>query len=781
MQQSSTRSCAHIRGGAFEVVSRRHHDARQEPAGALRLARRPVDAEAARRAAANGRARSSRSRGRARSRPASSSSAIRTSTAAARTARARPRDLADDPAGHLPPTRRRQHKDLGRNGTYLVYREMTQKVHALWDYLAKQSREPGDTTPSTGRSRSARRWSGAGRAARRSSTSPRARRSEHATTTRSRTPTDDAVGLACPVGAHIRRANPRDALGAGRDDEASVTMVRKHQMVRRGRPFGPPVSTTLEPRRDPRGAGRRREAARPPLHLPRRQHQPPVRVRAAQLDPVGELRRAVQGRRSALGRGAARTRTRTTSSRARRCRCAASTRSMPQFTHARRRRLLLPAGHRGAAVHRAGIRDRAARARLARAVRGRRADRCVLAIVDLRAWRSAGARVRFMPQRHGVSRRADRARRRRGAAARRRRRACGCRAPSHDENSPEPSILGLAIEARQRSGSAARELRVVHRRRARRRRTTDVADYLGNQFVVGDAVARARARHRVAARAFPIRRRTSRRPATRVERLDCRHRGRSREVHARGARGAGPRWCAARADRRAAPRRAAARRRSGLPRSRCCAPAAACVPTGLRNGIRVIDYPVSQLARRLRGGYGRVQRDQAIGVLDLLGAQRGEPGIAQRRALVAAEQLAEPDPRGGGVQPELGRIARRRSPRAARARHPRCPRAPRGCRRAGARRSHRSSPCPRARASRCAARRSRGSCSRSLPFVDASPPRARCAPAARGPRTARSGPSSAASATSAPSPPRRACAPRARRRRRGRAARSSAISFQCWI
>jgi Dyp-type peroxidase family len=45
---------------------------------------------------------------------------------------------------------------------------------------------------------------------------------------------DDPRGFKCPVGAHTRRANPRDAL----DHEGSVD-VRLHHMIRRGTSYGP--------------------------------------------------------------------------------------------------------------------------------------------------------------------------------------------------------------------------------------------------------------------------------------------------------------------------------------------------------------------------------------------------------------------------------------------------------------------------------------------------------------------------------------------------------------
>ena len=45
---------------------------------------------------------------------------------------------------------------------------------------------------------------------------------------------DDPRGFKCPVGAHARRANPRDAL----DEDGSVD-VRLHRMIRRGTSYGP--------------------------------------------------------------------------------------------------------------------------------------------------------------------------------------------------------------------------------------------------------------------------------------------------------------------------------------------------------------------------------------------------------------------------------------------------------------------------------------------------------------------------------------------------------------
>ena len=44
---------------------------------------------------------------------------------------------------------------------------------------------------------------------------------------------DDPRGLKCPVGSHVRRMNPRDAVITG--------AVRLHRMIRRGTTYGPPL------------------------------------------------------------------------------------------------------------------------------------------------------------------------------------------------------------------------------------------------------------------------------------------------------------------------------------------------------------------------------------------------------------------------------------------------------------------------------------------------------------------------------------------------------------
>jgi deferrochelatase/peroxidase EfeB len=46
---------------------------------------------------------------------------------------------------------------------------------------------------------------------------------------------DDPRGARCPLGAHTRRVNPRDGIKFG------ANMTRRHRIIRRGMPYGPPL------------------------------------------------------------------------------------------------------------------------------------------------------------------------------------------------------------------------------------------------------------------------------------------------------------------------------------------------------------------------------------------------------------------------------------------------------------------------------------------------------------------------------------------------------------
>jgi deferrochelatase/peroxidase EfeB len=56
---------------------------------------------------------------------------------------------------------------------------------------------------------------------------------------------NDPHGYGCPIGSHIRKANPRDGID---DDTAnSIQISKRHRILRRGRPFGDFLDESMEP------------------------------------------------------------------------------------------------------------------------------------------------------------------------------------------------------------------------------------------------------------------------------------------------------------------------------------------------------------------------------------------------------------------------------------------------------------------------------------------------------------------------------------------------------
>jgi Dyp-type peroxidase family len=132
--------------------------------------------------------------------------------------------------------------DLGRNGTYLVLRQLEQHVRAFWDFVGQSAgprRGSGeDTSGADGRIALAAKFVG-----RWPSGAPLARSPGRDDTDLGRTNEFgyaelDAAGERCPIGAHIRRANPRDALDPFTGAQASLAIVKRHRILRRGRLYG---------------------------------------------------------------------------------------------------------------------------------------------------------------------------------------------------------------------------------------------------------------------------------------------------------------------------------------------------------------------------------------------------------------------------------------------------------------------------------------------------------------------------------------------------------------
>ncbi len=140
--------------------------------------------------------------------------------------------------------RARQRSDLGRNGSYLVLRQLAQDVPAFHSFVAQAA--GGNEVDPERRQRVAAelvgRWpSGAPLALTPDKDNPDlGRRNDFGYHQ------FDQDGIGCPLGAHIRRANPRDS--SRKHPAETLRSVNNHRLLRRGRPYGLPIA---DPPRSP--------------------------------------------------------------------------------------------------------------------------------------------------------------------------------------------------------------------------------------------------------------------------------------------------------------------------------------------------------------------------------------------------------------------------------------------------------------------------------------------------------------------------------------------------
>ena len=152
-----------------------------------------------------------------------------------------------DPAGILPlDAAGSGGADLGRNGSYLVLRQLSQDVRGFWRHLDQATRRADNTSDP-----SLRTWLASKMVGRWPSGAPLVVAPEHDDPSYSKLNdflfhAADPHGLRCPVGSHIRRANPRDSLDPWPGSQQSLEVTNHHRIMRRGREYGRAVdSATL--------------------------------------------------------------------------------------------------------------------------------------------------------------------------------------------------------------------------------------------------------------------------------------------------------------------------------------------------------------------------------------------------------------------------------------------------------------------------------------------------------------------------------------------------------
>jgi deferrochelatase/peroxidase EfeB len=169
-------------------------------------------------------------------------------------------ETVDDPTDQLLPAEdHTAKKDFGLNGMYFVLRQLEQDVRGFWQYLAREAGANAEARYRLGALMVGRQTDGAplipdtGQKIAGVEVKPGAPRNEF-------TYDNDVMGTQCPFGAHIRRANPRNAdmfgrptnliarleciLGIPRPQmrDDLIASTRFHRILRRGREYGEKLS-----------------------------------------------------------------------------------------------------------------------------------------------------------------------------------------------------------------------------------------------------------------------------------------------------------------------------------------------------------------------------------------------------------------------------------------------------------------------------------------------------------------------------------------------------------
>lgn len=149
-------------------------------------------------------------------------------------------------------------RDFGRNGSYLVIRQLHQDIAGFEQQLtlqaqALQTQQP-DQLPHPGNLPRTREWIAAKMVGRWRDGSPLAEHPVQPVLDDGRAAlagngfllgATDPQGQRCPFGSHIRRAFPRDSLSPG--DPLGLQVTNRHRLLRRGRPYlnenGEPAGT----------------------------------------------------------------------------------------------------------------------------------------------------------------------------------------------------------------------------------------------------------------------------------------------------------------------------------------------------------------------------------------------------------------------------------------------------------------------------------------------------------------------------------------------------------
>ena len=132
-------------------------------------------------------------------------------------------------------------EEFGKNGTYLVFRQLEQDVAGFWKFMYEKTRSPSGTEDPIAAAELASKIVGRRQQDNGTPLVPYGHPDDNEFDF-----SDDPHGYGCPVSAHIRRANPRGSLSA---EPLPRDQANRHRILRRARSYGPKLK---DPRHDDR-------------------------------------------------------------------------------------------------------------------------------------------------------------------------------------------------------------------------------------------------------------------------------------------------------------------------------------------------------------------------------------------------------------------------------------------------------------------------------------------------------------------------------------------------
>jgi Dyp-type peroxidase family len=156
-------------------------------------------------------------------------------------------NAARDPNGLLPPppasdgvrvatSAQTAVRDLGRNGTYLVFRQLAQEVALFRHFVDEATRRLDGKLDQTASDQLAAKFVGRWQNGAPLVLSPNCDDPTLSGADDFGYRDTDANGFKCPIGSHVRRSNPRDTLGP--DAATALATANRHRILRRGRSYG---------------------------------------------------------------------------------------------------------------------------------------------------------------------------------------------------------------------------------------------------------------------------------------------------------------------------------------------------------------------------------------------------------------------------------------------------------------------------------------------------------------------------------------------------------------